>query len=220
MLGPGFGGSCHPRVVRVKICGVTRPGDADLAARLGAWAIGVVVLFPDSARSVDMARARSIVGAVARRAETVAVMVQPTPREAAEVVAEAGFSMVQLHGGDVAAVREAAGVPVIRAVAGEASRGRRPPTAAAEGDLLLVDGGRPGSGEPWPWARGLDVPRAESTPLVVAGGLEPANVREALRALDRRAFALDVSTGVEASPGVKDPARVAAFLREAGVVAA
>jgi phosphoribosylanthranilate isomerase len=200
-------------VPRVKICGITRPEDADLAASLGAWAIGFI-LWPGSKRVADPAVAAGIARAERRRLELVGVFVNPTLDEVAHAAEVIGLTHVQLHGDEgpafCAAVAQRTGARVIKAL-GIASGADMRAIERFHTDLHMLDSGRGGTGRTWDWR--LIEQRHSQVPVVLAGGLEPANVAEGIAAV--RPWAVDVSSGVELEPGVKDPAKVEAFIRAA-----
>lgn len=195
--------------VRVKICGITRPEDAVVAERAGADAIGMIFA-PSSKRRVDRAAARAIVGAVGPFLVRVGVFVDAGIDEVVDLVAELRLDAVQLHGHESAAyateVRRSA--RVVRALA--FGPGVTPHALADyPADAILLDAAAPGSGRAFGWQEARAW-RAHPR-LVLAGGLTPGNVGDGVRAL--RPYAVDVASGVEAAPGVKDAALVAAFVR-------
>jgi phosphoribosylanthranilate isomerase len=201
-------------VTRVKVCGITRPEDAQLAAELGAWALGFV-LWPGSKRAADPAVAAGIARALRRRVELVGVFVNPTLDEVAGAAESIGLTHLQLHGDEGPAfcleVGRRTGCKVIKAV--------RVGTGADLQDLeryrtdfhlldTAVAGVRGGSGQAWDW--GLVAERRSKVPAILSGGLTAENVLDGIAAV--HPWAVDVSSGVESSPGVKDPARLEAFL--------
>jgi len=207
-------------MTRVKICGITRGEDAELAASLGAWGIGFI-LWPGSARACDPAVAAGIARLVRRRVERVGVFVNPTLDEVAARVEQIGLTHVQLHGDEgpsfCAAVAQRTGARVIKAA--------RVQTAADVRDLErfrvdyhLLDAGAPGlrggTGRTWDW--GLAASRRSDVPAILSGGLTAANVADGIAVVSP--WAVDVASGVEASPGVKDPAKLEAFMAAAGAL--
>ncbi len=198
---------------RVKICGITRPEDGLAAARLGADAIGLV-FYPPSPRAVTPAQAADIVRALPPFVTTVGLFVNATPEAIAEAADAAALDLLQFHGDEPPEACTGHGRPWIKAlrmapeldVAAEARC-----YAGARG--LLLDAYRPGvpggTGETFDWAR---IPAGLSLPLILAGGLTPENVAAAVRQV--RPWAVDVSGGVEAEKGIKDAAKVAAFIDE------
>jgi phosphoribosylanthranilate isomerase len=208
--------------MRVKFCGITRLEDAREAARLGAWAIGLNH-HPASPRFCEPAAAVEISAAVKRQLEVVGVFVNPTLDEVVTAAEDESLTMVQLHGGEGAAFcREAArrtGCKVIKAIRVRSAAD----VQAAEAfrtDYHLLDAHRPGAhggtGASFDWE--LLAGRRSEVPLILAGGLTPDNVDEAVATVNP--YAVDVASGVESEPGVKDHALMAAFLERAQAVAA
>jgi phosphoribosylanthranilate isomerase len=204
-------------VTHVKICGVTRLEDAELAASLGAWAIGFI-LWPGSKRAADAAVAAGIVRAVRRRVETVGVFVNQPLDEIEALVDALGLTHVQLHGDEgpsfCAAVAQRTGAKVIKAMrVGHASDVRD--LERFHTDLHLLDtaaaGHYGGTGRTWDWE--LLAQRRTKVPFLLSGGLTAENVGEAIGAA--RPWGVDVASGVESAPGVKDAAKLEAFLAAA-----
>jgi phosphoribosylanthranilate isomerase len=202
----------------VKLCGITRPEDAELAASVDAWAIGFI-LWPQSKRRADPAVAAGIARQQRRRLELVGVFVNPTLDEVAHATEAIGLTYVQLHGEEgpafCAAVAQRTGVRVIKAL-GIASGADIQEMERFHTDLHLLDTARStgsggGTGRTWDW--GLAAQRHSQVPLLLSGGLTPENVGEAIAAV--RPWGVDVASGVEAEPGIKDPAKVAAFVAAA-----
>jgi phosphoribosylanthranilate isomerase len=201
-------------VTRVKICGITRLEDAELAASLGAWALGFI-LWPQSKRHVEEAVAAGIARQVRRQAELVGVFVNPTLDEVARAVDAIGLTHVQLHGDEgpsfALEARRRTGAKVIKAarVAGSADL-QSLERYHTDFHLLdtAVEGLRGGSGQSWDWS--LAAQRRSKIPMILSGGLTPDNVADGIAAV--QPYAVDVASGVEASPGVKDPAKLEAFL--------
>ena len=201
-------------MTRVKICGITRLEDAELAASLGAWALGFI-LWPESKRAVEEAVAAGIARRVRRQVELVGVFVNPTLDEIARAADAIGLTHLQLHGDEgpsfAAEAARRTGAKVIKAarVAGGAD------LQALERfhtDFHLLDtkveGARGGSGRTWDWS--LAAQRRSKVPMILSGGLTPDNVAEGIAAV--KPYAVDVASGVEASPGVKDPAKLEEFI--------
>jgi phosphoribosylanthranilate isomerase len=201
-------------VTRVKICGITRLEDAELAASLGAWALGFN-LWTGSSRYVEEAVAAGIARQVRRRAELVGVFVNPTLDEIARAVDAIGLTHIQLHGDEgpsfALEARRRTGAKVIKAarVAGGADL-QSLERFHTDFHLLdtAVEGMRGGSGQSWDWS--LAAQRRSKVPMLLAGGLTAENVADAIATV--RPYGVDVASGVEASPGVKDPAKLEAFL--------
>ena len=201
----------------VKICGITRLEDAEQAASLDAWAIGFI-LWPQSKRAADPAVAAGIARTMRRRLALVGVFVNPTLDEVAHAVEGIGLTHVQLHGDEgpafCTAVAERTGARVIKAL-GIGSGADIRSAERYHTDLHLLDTAAGtaygGTGRTWDWD--LVAQRRSNVPLILSGGLTPGNVAEAIAAV--RPWAVDVSSGVEAAPGVKDPAKVEAFFAAA-----
>jgi phosphoribosylanthranilate isomerase len=201
-------------VTKVKICGITRAEDAELAASLGAWALGFI-LWPRSKRAADPAVAAGIARSLRRRVELVGVFVNQ-PLDEIEGYADAlGLTYVQLHGDEgpsfCAAVAQRTGCRVIKAARVRHAADLRD-LERFHTDLHLLDahveGMVGGTGETWDWS--LLAGRRSKTPFLLSGGLTPDNVAAAIEAV--HPWGVDVASGTEASPGVKDPDRLAAFL--------
>jgi phosphoribosylanthranilate isomerase len=195
--------------VRVKICGITSAEDARLAADLGAWAIGFV-FWPASPRFVDPSRARDIVERLPAVVTPIGVFVDQPAEHVEEVSRLVRLGAVQLHGRESTAYAQSLSRRVIKALgvdeATEAS------TLAAWGGTTIlldaVDGARRGgTGRTIDWPAAARI--ARERPIVLAGGLRPDNVAEAVRLV--KPAAIDVSSGVERSPGRKDPALMEAL---------
>jgi phosphoribosylanthranilate isomerase len=204
--------------MRVKFCGITNLDDAAEAVRLGAWAIGLIHWEP-SARNVDPAVAAQIAAAFRRKAEIVGVFVNPTLAEVARAVEDEQLSMVQLNGEEGASfcaeVARRTGVKVIKAIHVASAADVHAAEAYRSVDFHLFDRrakGLPGgTGESFDWEL-LRGHRSE-VPAILAGGLRPDNVAAAVEVV--RPYAVDVASGVEAEPGRKDHAKMAAFYENA-----
>jgi phosphoribosylanthranilate isomerase len=198
---------------RVKFCGVVRLEDAERAVELGAWAVGVN-LWPGSPRCCQPTDAAAIGAALHRRAEVAGVFVNAQLDEVARAADAYALTLVQLHGDEgpayCAEVARRTGAKVIKAarVGGAADVQA---LRSFHTDFHLLDAyvaGQPGgTGATFPWELARAHPR--DRPLILSGGLTPENVGEAIAAV--QPFAVDVASGVEAAPGVKDHARMAAF---------
>jgi phosphoribosylanthranilate isomerase len=203
--------------VRVKICGITRPEDAELAVELGAWALGFV-LWPRSPRAADPEVVARIAATLRRRTELVGVFVNATLDELAQAAEALHLSHVQLHGDEGPAFcAEAArrtGAKVIKAVR-VASAADFQHLERFHTDFHLLDtaarGLRGGTGETWDWA--LAMRRRRKVPVILSGGLTAGNVAAGIEAIEP--WAVDTSSGVEAAPGVKDHDKLAAFMAAA-----
>lgn len=203
--------------MRVKFCGITDAGDAAEAVRLGAWAIGLIHHEP-SPRRCDPAVAVEIGARFRRDCEVVGVFVNPTLGEVAKAVEDEGLTMVQLNGEEgptfCTEVSRRTGVPVMKAIhvasaaevhAAEAYRTALHLFDRRSGDL------RGGTGKSFDW--GLLAERRSQIPAVLAGGLRPDNVGEAIATA--HPHAVDVASGVEAEPGRKDHRLMAEFFEAA-----
>jgi phosphoribosylanthranilate isomerase len=203
--------------MRVKICGITNLDDAAEAVRLGAWAIGLIH-FADSPRAVGEAEAARIAAAFRRKCEVVGVFVNPELDQVAKAVEDEGLTMVQLNGEEgpsfCGEVARKTGVKVIKAVH-VASAADIHGAEAFRTDFHLFDkrgeGLWGGSGESFDW--GLLAERQSDVPAIVAGGLRPDNVAEAIAVT--HPYAVDVASGVEAEPGRKDHSAMKAFFEAA-----
>jgi phosphoribosylanthranilate isomerase len=204
-------------VTRVKVCGITRLEDAELATGLGAWALGFI-LWPGSSRAADPAVAAGIAAALRRRVELVGVFVNPTLDEVAHAADALHLTHVQLHGDEgpafCAEAGRRSGCRVVKAVR-VASGADLQDLERFHTDFHLLDAAAPGlrggSGRSWDWA--LAARRRSDVPAILSGGLTAGNVAAGIAAV--RPYAVDVASGVEASPGVKDPDKLAGFLAAA-----
>ncbi len=184
----------------IKICGITRAADAEAAVTFGADALGFV-LWPSSPRHTTIVAAREIIRTLPPFVTPVAVFVNPSADDMA-AAADAGFRLAQVHGTPPTGT-DRPRLPVLRAVhLGVATQDAIEPDV--EDDTVLLDAHDPvrhgGTGQTVDWTRAAVI--AAGRRVVLAGGLTPANVREAILAV--RPYAVDVASGVEAAPGVKD----------------
>lgn len=198
-------------MVRSKICGITRIEDALLAAEAGADAIGLV-FYSRSPRSVGVREAKAIVRALPPFVSTVGLFVNASRSELHEVLDAVPLDWLQFHGDESPAQCEGHHRPWIKAlrvVQGVDLRQQAMSYTGASAILLdaHVPGLHGGTGATFDWSQ---VPRDLGKPLILAGGLTPENVQQAIAQL--QPYAVDVSGGVEAAKGIKDPARVRAFL--------
>jgi phosphoribosylanthranilate isomerase len=193
--------------VYVKICGLSEPEHVAAAVEAGADAIGFVLTA--SPRRVSPERAAELAALVPEHVLTVGVFRGEDPVAVRAAALAAGVRGIQLHGkhphGDFTALKDLDRT-LVRAV--DASADLR--CGAFDESLLIVDAPRPGSGEPWDWAAVRGRPTGR---WLLAGGLDPANVAEAVAAAGP--WGVDVSSGVETAPGVKDSALIARFLTAA-----
>jgi len=199
---------------RVKVCGLTRVEDVKAAADAGADALGFVFVSA-SKRHVSIEQAEALFAAVPPFVETVALFMNPEPALVESVQARLAPSLLQFHGTESAAFCRRFGSRYIKAVPvaeGQAAMQAVMDEHQTAGGFLLDSHGAGrmgGSGESFDWALW---PADTARPLILAGGLHPGNVGEAVRRLSP--WAVDVSSGVEVSPGIKDPARIIRFINE------
>lgn len=206
---PGDG---PPAPARVKVCGVTSVGDALAAARLGADAIGFN-FWHGSRRFVPPDAAGAIVRRLPAGIVAFGVFVDPDRDEVLRAVEASGVGAVQLHGDEPPELCVSLPVPVVKAIRVGGPHDLAP-LASYEVRAFLLDSRSPGyggSGVPFDWGLAAEV--ARELPVILAGGLTPENVAEAVRAV--RPLAVDVASGVETAPGVKDAARMELFIRRA-----
>lgn len=208
--------------VKVKICGLSTAETVAAAVEAGAEMIGFV-FYPRSPRAVLPAQAKRLVAAVPGTVKTVGLFVDPEPAALEAVLREVPLDVVQLHGeespGFVAGLRQRLGLPVMKAIRiGSFEDVARAEPYVDAADRLLFDARpKPESGLPggnglafdWTLLAGRNWP----LPWMLSGGLSPGNLAEAVRITG--ASALDVSSGVETSPGIKDPALIRAFVKAA-----
>ncbi|HUU15133.1 MAG TPA: phosphoribosylanthranilate isomerase [Terriglobia bacterium] len=200
---------------RVKICGVTRPDDARLAVELGAAALGFN-FYPPSPRYIAPGAAAAIIRELPPLVTTVGVFADETDAaRVAGVAREAGVTAIQVHGPRFPAAgaqEEFRGFRLIRAVA--MRDGFKPEELGTlKAEAFLLDAYDPnlrgGTGKTFDWDLAREAKRYGT--IILAGGLTPENVGEAIRQV--RPFAVDVASGVESAPGVKDPVKLEAFFR-------
>ena len=197
---------------RVKICGITRAQDARAAADAGADAIGVV-FYPPSPRYLSVERAVEIRDALPPFVQTVALFVNADAAQIAQVIGRVHPAMLQFHGDETPEFCAQFGLPFVKACrvrAGvDAAAYLRPYARAA---AWLLDSFVPeygGVGERFDWSL---APRNLARPLILSGGLDAGNVGDAVRRV--RPWGVDVSSGVESAKGIKDAAKMAAFITE------
>ncbi|MDH5786227.1 MAG: phosphoribosylanthranilate isomerase [Chromatiales bacterium] len=200
------------RRTRSKICGITRPEDAVAVASQGADAIGLV-FYPSSPRNVTVEQAQAVIAALPPFVTTVGLFVDADATDVRAIMDEVPLDLLQFHGNEDEAYCHSFGRPYYKAVrmaegvelSDEAKR-------YASASALLLDSyqqGIPGgTGHAFDWAR---IPDGLTKPIILAGGLGPENVEEAIRAV--RPYAVDVSSGVEAAKGIKDAEKIIAFMR-------
>lgn len=203
-------------MTRVKICGITNLEDALLAADGGADAIGFV--FAPSPRRLPEDQAASIREKLPPFVSVVGIFVDPEPRRAKEVFDRVGLDFVQLYGGDEGGFLEESGLSprkLIRSVSIGSEADLEAIRETSAGFILLdtkVEGKAGGTGKTFDWGIASRA-AAYGRPIILSGGLNPENVAEAIRVAAPQA--VDVSSGVESSPGKKDPDKVREFIRRA-----
>jgi phosphoribosylanthranilate isomerase len=198
---------------RIKICGITNESDALHAVACGADALGFV-FFAGSPRCVEPDLVRAIVDKLPEEVTTVGLFVNETPGVVNTVATQSGISLVQLHGDETPDICRQIDLPVMKAIrvrdAASLAGWREYPVEA-----FLLDAWHPekfgGTGEACDWELAADL--AQKTKIILAGGLKPDNVAEAVRIVGPHG--VDISSGVERSPGQKDQAKVSAFIRNA-----
>jgi phosphoribosylanthranilate isomerase len=204
-------------MTRVKICGITTPGDAKLAVEAGAWAIGLIFAQP-SPRRCDVGVASEIGRTMRRQVEVAGVFRNSPLDEVVELADLCSLTMVQLHGDEgptyCAEAAHRTGLKVIKAarVRDRASvQALRAFRVAVDYHLLdaFVEGVPGGTGETFRWD--LAKERGPGPPLILSGGITADNVTGAIAGV--HPYAVDSASGTEASPGVKDPAKVTALMR-------
>ena len=199
---------------RIKICGITRKQDALAAVEAGADALGLV-LYPPSPRHLQWADASEISAVIPPFVQRVGLFMDPEASWVRDALQALDLDLLQFHGDEPAGFCESWGRAYIKAVP---MGGSADPEAymrthpKARGFLLdsHAPGQAGGSGKTFDWNR---LPRDAGRPLILAGGLHPGNVGGAVRRF--RPYGVDVSSGVESAPGIKDPARIQAFCAQA-----
>ena len=196
----------------VKICGITRFEDARHAVEHGATALGFI-FWPRSPRYIEPPRAAGIIAGLPLSVATVGVFVNETVEGVRSVVETTGVGVVQLHGDEPPAFGTAVGLPILRSVTlsdAKAVMASWPPETR-----LLLDAAdrerRGGTGQLVDWQAAAGIARQHR--VILAGGLTPENVAEAIERVEP--YGVDVSSGVEAAPGIKDATMVARFLENA-----
>lgn len=204
-------------MTRIKICGITRVQDVQAVAHSGADALGLV-FYAKSPRHVSIEQAQQLAATTPPFITLVGLFVNPEAEAVREVLRQVPLDVLQFHGEEepefcaqfgrpyLKAVRVKAGVDLVQCAARYAS---------AQGLLLdaYVEGTHGGTGEPFDWAL---IPHDLPLPVILSGGLHADNVADAIRQV--RPYAVDVSSGVEASKGIKDAAKVAAFIKAVRLV--
>lgn len=201
-------------MTRIKVCGVMLPEDATVAASAGADAIGVVFA-PNSPRRVDVQQALAIRSAVPALVNVVALFMDQPASAVREIADALQPAMLQFHGSEDAAYCQQFGRPYVKAI-GMGGAAQDDCAAHPGAAAVLLDGHAPGaaggSGETFDWSRisAWQQARPRHSPVVVAGGLRPGNVAGLVRSA--RPWGVDASSGLESAPGVKDHAKIHAFI--------
>jgi phosphoribosylanthranilate isomerase len=198
---------------RIKFCGITNRKDAMYAAELGADAIGLV-FYAQSPRAISPEQAREICRLLPPFIVRVGLFVDAPVAEIQEVIRQVPLDRVQYHGDEDPAICAQTQLPYIKALRVSADADLAAMMKRyADASAILLDTHhaqlKGGTGERFDWTR---IPVQHPRPLILAGGLTPANVAAAVRAIGP--YGVDVSSGVEVRPGVKDPIKMAAFARE------
>lgn len=200
--------------VNVKICGITSPEQAQMAQRYGADALGLVI-YEKSPRYVTVEQAANIRASISSSTLTIALLVNPSESLVKQVIDQVDPDFIQFHGDETPEFCHQFNFPFIRAVRMREGLDINAEVAAykAEGGFLFDawnDDLYGGTGHSFDWSR---LPTATDYQLILAGGLNPENVNQAVSLT--QPYMVDVSGGVESSPGVKDPQKVEAFISEA-----
>jgi len=208
------------RTVKVKICGITREEDVKMVSDLGADAIGFVVGVPSSPRNLSLNMAKKLIRLVPVFVKSVLVMVPKSLEELLRTYEKLNPHTLQIHGEnirDTSSLREnLPNTSIIRALNVDQENVLEVASDASKSfDAILLDssshGMYGGTGKVHDWMLSKRVKRViHSKPLILAGGLHPQNVKESIRTV--QPYAVDVSTGVESLPGIKDPAKVSTFI--------
>ena len=197
--------------VKVKICGLTRAADVTAAVDAGADALGFV--FAASPRQVDAETAARLAGLVPAGILRIGLFLDAPEATIRSVLEQVQLDMIQFHGSEPHEACVRYGLPFLKAVSMLDNDPAAMATAYPDADGILLDshapGGAGGTGQTFDWRQRVD----SDKPLWLAGGLNPSNVGQAVQEL--RPYAVDVSSGVEASPGVKDPDRIRRFIHNA-----
>jgi len=201
-------------MTRIKICGITREQDLRAVANSGADAIGLV-FYEKSPRHVSVQQAAELMRHVPPFVTVVGLFVNPTVDYVRQVLATVSLDVLQFHGEESPEFCQQFGKPYLKAIrvkAGVDLVECAARFAGAQGLLLdaFVEGTQGGTGESFDWAL---IPQNLTLPVILSGGLHAGNVGAAVKQV--RPYAVDVSSGVEASKGIKDAAKVAAFIKEA-----
>jgi phosphoribosylanthranilate isomerase len=198
-----------------KICGITRAQDALAAADLGAEAIGLN-FYPQSPRAISVADVGNLVEGLPRRMSVAALFVNPKPELVRQVLGTGAVDLLQFHGSESAEFCEQFKTPYMKVVAVKVDSDLKSEFAKYESaQYMLLDSFDPimlgGTGKTFDWGRVFELTEKQRSRLVLAGGLGPANVREAIEIV--QPFGVDVSSGVEVSTGIKDLKMMQLFIQ-------
>jgi phosphoribosylanthranilate isomerase len=197
---------------RIKFCGLTRAEDVDRAVDLGVDALGFVFV-PGSRRWLDPARAEPLIARVPAFVSVVALFADAEPARIREVLSRMRVDLLQFHGSEANMACVGYGRPFVKAVAMGDDAAPQQSQAWPDALALLLDGHAAGEmggqGRAFDWSRSADL---SGQRLILAGGLDSGNVALAIARL--RPFAVDVSSGIESAPGLKDAARMEQFVKE------
>jgi phosphoribosylanthranilate isomerase len=209
------------RTVKIKICGITRVEDVKIVSDQGADAVGFVVGVPSSPRNLSLDEAKKLIGVVPGYVKSVLVMVPKSPKELVQTCIKLNPCALQIHGEyilDASSLREnLPNTPIIRAInIYQKNIFEAVSNASKLFDAILLDstshGKFGGTGKVHDWKLSKRIKRViHSKPLILAGGLYPENVQESIRTV--QPYAVDVSTGVESRPGIKDPVKISTFIK-------
>ena len=202
----------HSRT-RIKICGITRPQDGVEAVRLGVDAIGLV-FYAKSPRHVSAQQAQEICAALPAFATVVSLFLNPSKQQVDDVLAAVPIDLLQFHGTESADFCAQFAKPYIKAIGMDDEQDCTERMAAyPDSKGFLLDshktGAAGGTGEAFDWAK---IPTDYRRSIILAGGLNPDNIAQAVR--DVHPYAVDLSSGVESSPGIKDAAKMAQLIHE------
>jgi phosphoribosylanthranilate isomerase len=200
--------------VKVKICGITNIADAQVAVQAGADALGLM-LYSGSSRYIPLETAQEIARSLPPSVMRVGVFVDPEPADVFAAVQSCGLSLLQFHGAETSQFCQQFGVMTMKAFRMRNAESLAPLESFSAGAFLLdsyVPDKAGGTGETFNWELAVEAKKF-GRPIFLAGGLTPANVAEAIRVV--QPFGVDVSSGVEFSPGRKDPEKIRAFIAAA-----
>jgi phosphoribosylanthranilate isomerase len=205
--------------LHIKICGITSTADAQAAVSAGADAIGLVFYAP-SPRAVGIPQAREIALGIGAFTLVTGLFVDADPAFVQSVMAQVPLNLLQFHGNETREYCESFQRPYMKALRMKPELDVHTAIAAyPTASAILLDAYRPGTpggtGETFDWGR---VPQSSSRPLVLAGGLTPENIADAVRST--RVYGVDVSGGVESAPGIKDHEKITRFIHNAQQAAA